>query len=129
MKIKDDLKNHCEKERHVADLLFNQGLYEQLSPDAKLVLDLATDLFKKSMKKRIEIESDPAYEKYHLNSWDAGYAQLKIIWKEFFPQEFKEFKEAYKKLEDRLRPLVYELGFLKDTLTILEEPELLHRGD
>ena len=48
----------------------------------------------------------------HLNSWDAGYAQLKLVWKEYFPDEFKEFRQLYKNLEDRMRPLVYELGFL-----------------
>jgi hypothetical protein len=48
----------------------------------------------------------------HLNSWDAGYAQLKLVWKEYFAEEFKEFRQLYKTLEDRMRPLVYELGFL-----------------
>jgi hypothetical protein len=48
-----------------------------------------------------------------LNSWDAGYAQLKLVWKEYFQEEFKEFRQLYKNLEDRMRPLVYELGFLK----------------
>jgi hypothetical protein len=48
----------------------------------------------------------------HLNSWDAGYAQLKLVWKEYFSEDFKEFRQLYKNMEDRMRPLVYELGFL-----------------
>ena len=32
--------------------------------------------------------------------------------KEYFTEEFKEFRQLYKNLEDRMRPLVYELGFL-----------------
>ena len=30
----------------------------------------------------------------------------------YFSEEFKEFRQLYKNLEDRMRPLVYELGFL-----------------
>jgi hypothetical protein len=47
-----------------------------------------------------------------LKSWDAGYAQLKLLWKQYYAEDFKEFRELYKNLEDRMRPLVYELGFL-----------------
>jgi hypothetical protein len=55
-------------------------------------------------------ESNPDF---HLDSWDAGYAQLKLVWKEYYKEEFNEFREKYKALEDRLRPMVYELGFLR----------------
>jgi hypothetical protein len=48
----------------------------------------------------------------HLNSWDAGYAQLKLLWKEYYPEQFKEFRDKYKVLEEKMRPMVYELGFL-----------------
>jgi TRAP-type mannitol/chloroaromatic compound transport system substrate-binding protein len=91
-------------------LLFGQErIYDRLSPDAKLVLDYATELVEKSMQARMLMAND----ENHLNSWDAGYAQLKLVWKEYFPQEFKHFRQLYKNLEDRMRPLVYELGFLK----------------
>jgi hypothetical protein len=98
-----------ENNRYVHQLLFGEeNIYEQLSPDAKLVLDKATHLTRISMNLR----SHFADEQNHLNSWDAGYAQLKLVWKEYFPEEFKEFRLLYKNLEDRMRPLVYELGFL-----------------
>jgi TRAP-type mannitol/chloroaromatic compound transport system substrate-binding protein len=95
--------------RYVYELLFGeQDIYNKLSPDAKLVLDKAIELVEKSMKQR-HLMADNTN---HLNSWDAGYAQLKLVWKEYFPDEFKEFRQLYKNLEDRMRPLVYELGFL-----------------
>ena len=52
-------------------------------------------------------------ENNHLASWDAGYAQLKLIWKEYMPDRFKAFREQYKQFGNRLRPQVYELGFLR----------------
>jgi len=95
--------------RYVYELLFGeQDIYNKLSPDAKLVLDKAIELVEKSMRQRHLMADDTN----HLNSWDAGYAQLKLVWKEYFPDEFKEFRQLYKNLEDRMRPLVYELGFL-----------------
>jgi hypothetical protein len=98
-----------DNNRYVHNLLFgDENIYEQLSPDAKLVLDKVTELVRMSMKMR----SHFADNHNHLNSWDAGYAQLKLVWKEYFPNEFKEFRQLYKNLEDRMRPLVYELGFL-----------------
>jgi len=98
-----------DNNRYVHNLLFGEeNIYEQLSPDAKLVLDKATELIRMSMTMRSHFADDHN----HLNSWDAGYAQLKLVWKEYFPEEFKEFRQLYKNLEDRMRPLVYELGFL-----------------
>lgn len=98
-----------DSDRYLNKIIFGEnGIYEKLSSDAKLVLDRATELVKKSM----EIREMFANEENHLDSWDAGYAQLKLLWKQHYPEEFKDFRELYKKLEDRMRPLVYELGFL-----------------
>jgi hypothetical protein len=108
----DELYNdvRADNNRYVHKLLFGeQNIYNQLSPDAKLVLDNATELVRMSITMRSHFADDHN----HLNSWDAGYAQLKLVWKEYFPEEFKEFRQLYKNLEDRMRPLVYELGFLK----------------
>jgi hypothetical protein len=108
----DELYNDARtsSDRYVHKLLFGEErIYDKLSPDAKTVLDKATELVKRSMELRQEIANDDN----HFNSWDAGYAQLKLVWKEYFQQEFKEFRQLYKSLEDRMRALVYELGFLK----------------
>jgi hypothetical protein len=106
-----DLYNDArtDSDRYVYKLLFGEErIYDKLSPDAKLVLDKATELVIKSMQMREIFATD----ENHLKSWDAGYAQLKLIWKEYYADEFKEFRQLYKNLEDRMRPLVYELGFL-----------------
>ena len=97
--------------RYVYVKLFGEGVYDLLSDDAKEVLDMATELVKKSISMR-KAMSD-THPEYHLNSWDAGYAQLKLVWKQYFKDDFDAFRKAYTRLEDRMRPLVYELGFLK----------------
>jgi hypothetical protein len=107
----DELYNDARtaSDRHVYKLLFGQErIYDKLSPDVKAVLDKATELVDLSMEMRQVMAND----ENHLNSWDAGYAQLKLVWKEYFPEQFKEFRQLYKNMEDRMRPLVYELGFL-----------------
>ena len=107
----DNLYNdvRTSPDRYVYKLLFGEErIYDKLSPDAKAVLDKATELVEKSMKLRQVM----ANNENHLDSWDAGYAQLKLVWKEYFKEDFQEFRQLYKNLEDRMRPLVYELGFL-----------------
>ena len=107
----DELYNDARtaSDRHVYKLLHGpENIYNKLSPDAKAVLDKATQLVESSL----EMRQIMANNENHLNSWDAGYAQLKLVWKEYFPEEFKEFRQLYKNLEDRMRPMVYELGFL-----------------
>jgi len=107
----DELYNDARiaSDRNVFNLLFGEErIYDKLSPDAKLVLDKATELVEKSM----ELRQVMANDENHLDAWDAGYAQLKIVWKEYLQEDFREFRQLYKNLEDRMRPLVYELGFL-----------------
>jgi hypothetical protein len=98
-------------ERYVWTLLHKEGLYEKLSPDAKEVLDLATSLVKLSFPMRKALGDE--HPEYHLNTWDAGWYQIKLILKQFYSEKLKEFTTKYKEFEDRMRPLVYELGFLK----------------
>jgi hypothetical protein len=98
-----------DSDRYVHNLLFGeQRIYDQLSTESKDVLDSATELVRLSIGMRINFANDTN----HLNSWDAGYAQFKLLWKEYFPEQFKEFREKYKVLENKMRPMVYELGFL-----------------
>jgi hypothetical protein len=98
-----------DSDRYVHNILFGeQRTYDQLSTEAKDVLDTATELVRLSIGMRRNFADDHN----HLNSWDSGYAQLKLLWKEYFPEQFKEFRNKYKVLEDKMRPMVYELGFL-----------------
>jgi hypothetical protein len=105
------LNNPEKKDRYVAELLHGeQDIYNKLSPDAREVLDFATELLNKSFKERRMLHLE--HPEYHLQTWDAGYAQLKLVWKKYFPDDFRTFRAKYKAFEDRMRPLVYELGFL-----------------
>lgn len=88
-----------------------QEIKDDLSPEAKAVLDKATDLVKKSFKYREMFnESHPEYQ---INNWDCGFYQIKALLKEFMPDDLKEFRSLYKQLADKMRPMVYELGFLR----------------
>lgn len=107
----DELYNDARTDvnRFVYKKLYGEEkVYDKLSIDARLVLDKANELVNKSIKMRRLM----ANEQNHLHCWDAGYSQLKLVWKEYFSEDFKEFRTLYKNLEDRMRPLVYELGFL-----------------
>lgn len=96
-------------DRYVYNTL--QSVYSSLSIEAKTVLDMAKELTRKSMDMRqIMAQSDNSL---HLDSWDCGYAQLRLVWKEYFIDEFNEFRKAYKTLEQKMIPMVYDIGFLK----------------
>ena len=88
-----------------------QEIKDDLSQEAKAVLDKATELVKSSFKYREMFnESHPEYQ---INNWDCGFYQIKALLKEFMPDDLKEFRALYKQLADKMRQQVYELGFLK----------------
>ena len=62
---------------------------------------------------KIDDVSFEEHPEYFINCWDCGYYQLKALWKEYMPEQYKEFQTLYKALADKMRPMVYELGFLK----------------
>lgn len=99
------------KERYVFTLLQNFEIEQHLSETAKQLLSMATDMVINSMKYRILFESD--HPDHHIHTWDCGYYQLKNLWKEYLPDDFKKFRDLYKQFGNELRPLVYELGFLR----------------
>jgi hypothetical protein len=100
---------YSENERFVYNLLFGDSkIYDHLSDNARMVLDSASQLLRNTMIFRGEY-SDYDNQVYN---WDSGYSQLKNLWKTKFPEEFNQFRQLYKTLENRMRPLVYELGFL-----------------
>ena len=99
------------KERYVFNLLQKPEVQQNLSDTAKQLLSMATEMTIKSMKYRTLFESD--HPDYHIHTWDAGYYQLKNLWKEYLPEDFKRFRELFKSFGNELRPLVYSLGFLR----------------
>ena len=94
-------------ERYVYTKL--QGI--ELSAEAKAVLDLAIELTKASFKYRGLFDEE--HSEYQIMNWDCGWYQIKGMLKEYMPNELKEFNEVFKALADKMRPMVYELGFLK----------------
>jgi len=45
-------------------------------------------------------------------AWDAGVYQLKHLWRDLFPTGWADLQDAFKVLSDKLRPGVYDHGFL-----------------
>ena len=88
-----------------------QEIKDDLSLEAKAVLDKATELVKSSFKYR-EMFNE-SHQEYQINNWDAGWYQIKALLKEFMPNELKTFRTLHKQLGDKIRQQVYELGFLK----------------
>jgi len=95
------------EERYVYKTLQNITL----SPDAQELLDLSKELIKKSFKMRKFMNNE--HPEYHLNTWDAGWYQMKKVLKEYHKEDYNEFVKKYKAFEDRMRPYVYKFGFLK----------------
>ena len=46
-------------------------------------------------------------------NWDCGWYQIKGLLKEYFADDLADFNDLFKQLSDKMRPCVYELGFLK----------------
>ena len=82
-----------------------------LSADAKEVLEAARELVRKSMSLRVQWNDE--HPEHHLASWDAGWAQLKPMLKQFFKADYDLFVEKYKAFENRMREGVYTFGFLR----------------
>lgn len=83
----------------------------EISPEAQAVLDYATTLVEQSMKYRNVFNEDN--ENYQIMNFDCGWYQIKGMLKEYMPNELKQFNDLYKKLAEKMRPLVYDVGFLK----------------
>ena len=98
---------HSSSERFVYEKLQTISL----SPEAQAVMDKANDIVRKTFKYRESFNKE--HPEYQINNWDCGFYQIKKLCKEYMPELLKEFKEGYKVLADKMRPMVYELGFLK----------------
>lgn len=79
-----------------------------LSAEAQAVLDKANEILDATMKRRMVFDAEKS--EYQVNNWDCGWYQIKAM---ATKEELKEFKVLFDKLADKMRPMVYELGFLK----------------
>jgi hypothetical protein len=105
--VYEDFEKHYE-ESYVATLIGDLTL----SQEAVDLLVHATELWVKSLDKREAYAS--ANPQLQLNCWDCGWYQLKGFWEKEYNADFKKLKELHKALGDKLRPGVYEYGFLKE---------------
>jgi hypothetical protein len=98
-------------EFHEDRYMYNKLQKLKLSKDAKDILKSLRELTKKSMKYRELAHQDD--DKYHLHAWDAGWYQIRMgILKKYMKDDLKKFMVKFKQFENRLRPMVYEFGFL-----------------
>ena len=105
----DDCYNdaHTSSERFV----YNKLQTITLSPEAQAVLDKASDIVRNTFKYRELFNQE--HPEYQINNWDCGFYQIKALCKEYAKSDYDEFVKLYKKLADKMRPMVYTLGFLK----------------
>ena len=96
-----------DKDRFV----YNKLKDTKLSPDAQELLDKAKELTIKSFEYRQMLDEE--YPEYNLNTWDAGWYQIKFILKNYLSDELKAFNKLYKKFELRMSKGVYKFGFLR----------------
>lgn len=87
-----------------------------LSPEAKAVLEEGRKLWRAYFT-ATDVHS--VREELKLNRPDVGWYQVRKALQarntsgDFMPVSFKAFEEVYKALSEKLRPMVYELGFLR----------------
>lgn len=112
-KILEDIKN--AEDTYVHTYLESSFANSNITkyPESTAVLESIKNLFEKSFAARENFD-----EKYQLNTWDAGYAQLKWLWKKEFKEDYKDFKKKYKALEKLLGDRIFEFGFLKSFIRI-----------
>lgn len=81
-----------------------------LSPEAKECLRILDALFVASLPGRESFAT--SRPELHLLAWDAGLYQLKNFWREVDPNGWKALQVAFRALGDKLRPGVFDHGFL-----------------
>ncbi len=113
-----ELATKHDNKKILADLEFAEDTYVyqylsennifNISPIVSELMECIHSLYEKSFASREKFD-----DKYQLNTWDAGYAQLKWLWKKEFKEDYKIFKKKYKNLENNLAADIYNFGFLK----------------
>lgn len=105
--------DECYNDAHTSPERFVYKKLQEitLSSEAQAVLDKASDIVRKTFKYRELFNED--HPEVQINNWDCGWYQIKALAKEYAKDDLEEFKKLYKALADKMRPMVYELGFLK----------------
>jgi hypothetical protein len=87
------------------------GKFDNLSSEAAAVLEAFRTCIMKSAAARAEFNKQ--HPELQVTRWDAGYRQLKDLFKKECQAEFENLKEKVGVLKAKMLPLVYELGFLR----------------
>lgn len=103
-------------ERFESDFMVQYMLDKEFSIEAQAVLTAGKELWKSFFS---EIDVHSLREEFKLNRPDVGWYQVRNALSarnksgDYQPINFESFEIAYKALSEKLRPQVYELGFLK----------------
>jgi hypothetical protein len=103
-------------ERFESDFMVQYLANKALSPEALAVLDAGRALWQAYFA---ETDVHTVREAFKLNRADVGWYQIRNALKarnasdDGMPVDFTAFEAAYKSLGDKLRPQVFELGFLR----------------
>jgi len=104
-------------DRFESDFMVQYLKKKKLSKEAKAVLNEGRELWKAYFS-HTDVRS--VREELKLNRADVGWYQIRNALKkrnesgDFIPISFSAFEVAYKNLTEKLQPLVFELGFLRD---------------
>ena len=103
-------------ERFESDFMVNYLAGKELSPEAVAVFDAGHELWKAYFERSMEFS---IREKLKLNRADVGWYQIRNALKLYnetsdaVPVSFSRFESAYKALSEKLRPQIFDYGFLK----------------
>jgi hypothetical protein len=103
-------------DRFESDFMVQYMAKKKFSKQAKAVLNAGRELWKAYFA---EIDIYNVREELKLNRPDVGWYQIRNALKkrnqsgDSIPVDFSEFETAYQELTEKLRPQVFELGFLK----------------
>ena len=103
-----------DSERFVYQRL--QGLC--LSAEAGAVIGKARSLVHSSFSYRRLFDME--FPECQINNWDCGWYQIKALLKKYDPSNLEKFDKLFKKLAVKMRPMVYELGFLSKSSVSLQ---------
>ncbi len=104
-------------ERFESDFMVQYLADKTLSPEAIAVMDEWRKLWQAYFT---QVDTHSVREELKLNRADVGWYQIRNALKkrnesgDGVPVSFSAFEEAYRVLSDKLRPMVYELGFLRN---------------
>ncbi len=79
--------------------------------ESRIVIEKANNIVRNTFRYRKSFNS--VYPEYQIMNWDCGWYQIREIAKKHDMENYDDFVSAFKNLERKMLPMVYELGFLK----------------